>query len=81
VKDVERDPAFEAKLRPYVALTQDALARLPDYKGPCWRGTDLAPQQRAKYKPGQTVTESSFFSTSTNKRAAFKGLQSRPQAV
>jgi hypothetical protein len=69
----ERDPGFVAKLRPYIALTQDALARLPDYQGPCWRGTDLTPQQRVKYKPGQTVTEPHFFSTSTNKKAAFKG--------
>ena len=68
----ERDAAFFAKIRPYVALTQDALARLPNYVGMCWRGCDLTPQQRAKYNVGKQVEEPSFFSASYDEKRAFR---------
>lgn len=46
------------------------LARLPPVPGTTYRGTDLTPQQAARYEPGQVLTEGSFTSTSTDVQVA-----------
>ena len=48
-----------------------ALDKLPDYRGTVLRRVTLTPGQRAKYAPGQVVTEHMF--TSTSKSRPYEG--------
>ncbi|KQY28443.1 hypothetical protein ASD42_27650 [Nocardia sp. Root136] len=50
-----------------------ALNKLPDNKGTVYRGTNLDPEDIAKYQEGGTVTEKAFTSTSTDPSRAFSG--------
>lgn len=61
------------KLKPYIELSTDALAKLPDHSGTCLRGVrDLPPAVLAQYQTGAIVEEPGFTST-TFGTEPFKG--------
>lgn len=61
------------ELELYVRLIESGLSQLPSFKGTVFRGTNLTPEQLAKYKKDEIVTESAFTSTSTVAGDAFPG--------
>lgn len=50
-----------------------ALSKLPDQKGPVFRGTTLTPAQISSYIPGTVHLERGFTSTSSDPASAFPG--------
>jgi NAD:arginine ADP-ribosyltransferase len=62
-----------SRFNAYIQAAESGLNQLPSYNGNVFRGTNLTPENAAKYKPGQIVTEESFFSTSENINKAFDG--------
>ncbi|MEV6095093.1 ADP-ribosyltransferase [Nocardia sp. NPDC051981] len=66
-----------ADLDPHQAELADhissALDKLPTFEGTAWRGTNLSPEDLARYVKGATVREPSFTSTSTDRNRIFTG--------
>ncbi|HSY15971.1 MAG TPA: ADP-ribosyltransferase, partial [Jatrophihabitantaceae bacterium] len=63
--DAGMDSDRVVKLDRLSANLSAALRKLPSYEGFTYRGADLPPDVAASYKPGQTVTEQAFVSSST----------------
>lgn len=61
-----RSGLMDASQQARVQALQNALAKLPPYRGPVIRGTNLPPEVLARYRPGEVVTEHAFLSTSTH---------------
>ncbi|EIT90869.1 MULTISPECIES: ADP-ribosyltransferase [Mycobacteroides] len=72
-----RSGTLDASQQARIDAINNALAKMPKYEGPVFRGTDLPADVLARYQPGTVVTESAFTSTSTNaaiaKSADFAG--------
>ncbi|MEV0292179.1 ADP-ribosyltransferase [Nocardia sp. NPDC050710] len=64
----------EGKMTPQLQQEADALntalSKLPDYKGPVTRRTDLSEDILDRYRPGRSVTEEAFTSSSAAPSAA-----------
>ncbi len=67
------DKAELKRLEPYIEVAKSGLRQLPSYKGTVFRGTTLSPEQLARYKQGETITEKAFTSTSLDPNSAFYG--------
>lgn len=65
--------AVDADLASRAAALSAALSKLPDRRGPVFRGAALAPEQIASYTPGTTRTEPAFLSTSADHTRDFPG--------
>lgn len=70
LNDALRGNAVEASQLARIEAIKSALQKLPPYRGPVVRGTDLPPEVLAQYRPGEVVTEEAFLSTSTNPAVA-----------
>lgn len=62
-----RQGAMTEKQWNHVSQLNNALDKLPDYKGTVYRKADLGPNQFKLYTPGLIVEERAFTSTSTSK--------------
>lgn len=70
LNDALRGNAVEASHLARIEAIKNALQKLPPYRGPVVRGTDLPPEVLAEYRPGEVITEKAFLSTSTNPAVA-----------
>ncbi|WP_231124170.1 ADP-ribosyltransferase [Mycobacterium colombiense] len=70
LNDALRGNAVEASQLARIEAIKSALQKLPPYRGPVVRGTDLPPEVLAQYRPGEVITEKAFLSTSTNPAVA-----------
>ncbi|MFE7799429.1 ADP-ribosyltransferase domain-containing protein [Nocardia sp. NPDC057440] len=59
-----RSGKITAEQQRYIDDLNAGLSKLPDYRGPVSRVTELTPEQLAKYQKGGNITEEAFTSTS-----------------
>jgi NAD:arginine ADP-ribosyltransferase len=65
LNDALRTNIVDASQHARVEALNQALEKLPPYRGPVFRGADLPPDLLARYQPDAVVTERAFLSTST----------------
>jgi hypothetical protein len=70
LNDALRTDTLDASQQAQVDALNQALEKLPHHHGPVFRGTNLPPEVLAQYQPGRVVTESAFFSTTTDLKVA-----------
>ena len=70
LNDALRSNAVDASQHARIEAIKNALQKLPPYRGPVVRGTDLSPEVLAQYRPGEVITEKAFVSTTTNPAVA-----------
>ncbi|OSC24311.1 hypothetical protein B8W69_22125 [Mycobacterium vulneris] len=70
LNDALRGNAVEASQLARIEAIKSALQKLPPYRGPVVRGTDLPTEVLSQYQPGEVITEKAFLSTSTNPAVA-----------
>jgi ADP-ribosyltransferase exoenzyme len=70
LNDALRSNAVDASQHARIEAIKNALQKLPTYRGPVVRGTDLSPEVLAQYRPGAVITEKAFLSTTTNPAVA-----------
>ncbi|MCW2658980.1 MAG: hypothetical protein JWP83_132 [Mycobacterium sp.] len=70
LNDALRSNAVDASHHARIEAIKNALQKLPTYRGPVVRGTDLSPDVLAQYRPGEVITEKAFVSTTTNPAVA-----------
>ena len=65
-----RTGTLDASQQAQVDVLSQALEKLPPHHGPVFRGTNLPADVLAQYQPGAVVSESAFFSTTTDLKVA-----------
>ncbi|WP_067567634.1 ADP-ribosyltransferase [Nocardia acidivorans] len=73
LNEVLRNGTADAAQQARIKAIEDALAKLPDYNGVVYRGTNLPADVLSTYQKGEVVTEDAFTSTTSRADGTFPG--------